>query len=101
MIDEEARLYFSEATGEELAQAEPAAVIMMYADFRVKPEGIVSYRERVDDLQERYGGGKSPTWYTWTQEFEKWIRSMVAVDPETISEKQVRERWDELLETEI
>lgn len=100
-IDEESELYFAEAGGEELEVASPEAVILLYADFRVKPEGVVSYQERVEDLRERYGGGKSPTWYGWTQAFEKWLNNQVELDPAEIDEAAAKKRWDRLLEVEI
>lgn len=100
-IDEEGELYFAEALGEKLEKASVEAVILMYADFRVKPEGIVSYKDRVNDLRERYGGGKTPTWYEWTQEFERWIEEKTEISLASITEELVRPKWDELLSVKI
>lgn len=100
-IDEEGELYFSEALGPQLEKANTESVILMYADFRVKPEGVVGYRERVDDLRDRYGGGKSPTWYEWTGKFGKYIEGKTKIDPESITEQDARGRWDELLSVTI
>jgi len=100
-IDEEAELYFSEAGPKELATTNPATVILMYADMRVKPEGVVSYQERVDDLQKRYGGGRTATWYEWTKTFAKFIKEQTRIDPESITEEVVRARWNELLSVRI
>ena len=52
-IDEEHTLYFAEANEEELSKASLPAIILMYADCRVKPEGVVSNHEPVDDIKVR------------------------------------------------
>lgn len=100
-IDEESELYFSEASEEELMQASVPAVILMYADCRVVPRGIVPYRERVEDLKARYGGGKSATWYPWMFRFEKWLQAQVSIDLSTITEEVVARRWESLLSVRI
>lgn len=100
-IEEENGLYNSEASEEQLVSATVPAVVLMYADMRVIPQGVVSYRERVDDLRERYGGGKTPTWYGWTQAFEKWLQSQIKIDPSLINEEQARARFDSLLSATI
>jgi len=100
-IEEEAKLYFAEAKPKELEQAAIPTIILMYADARVVPSGIVSFRERIDDLVKRYGGGKSPTWYESMFSFEKWLKSKLDFDPETITEEVVRERWEQLLSVRI
>lgn len=101
MIDEEVRLYLAEADSQELDKADVPTVIMMYGDFRVIPQGVVSYQDRVEDLRVRYGGGKSPTWLAWTAKFEQWIQERIAVDLDSITEEVVRPRWDALLKVEI
>lgn len=100
-ISEEEKLYFMEAREKELAKASVAATILMYADCRVKPGGVVSYRERIDDLKERYGGGKTETWYKWTFWFDEWIQKQVKVDLKTITEEMVTPLFDELLASRI
>ena len=95
-IGEEEKLYFAEANEAGLAQASVPAIIMMYADCRVKPEGVVSYRERIDDLNTRYGK-KTETWYKWTYWFDDWIQSKVSVDLQKITENSVTPLYDELL----
>lgn len=99
-MDEEGELYVGEASREKLETANVESIILMYADFRVKPEGVVSYQDRVDDLYTRYRS-KSPTWYEWAIGFEKWMQEQVAVDLTTIDEALTRVRWDELLQIRI
>lgn len=100
-IDEEAELYFLEAKENELSKANLASVILLYADCRVTPAGVTSYRTRINDLKERYGGSSSPTWYDWTYWFEEWIARQVKIEPEAITEESVRPLFDELLTYEI
>jgi len=101
LITEEEKLYFAEAKDESLKQASVAAIILMYADCRVKPEGIVSYRARIDDLKARYGGVGTPTWYDWTYWFDNWMQSKVKIDLNSITEESATPLFDELLSTQI
>lgn len=96
-IDEEHVLYFAEAKEKELDQASVAAIVLMYADCRVTPSGVVSYRERIDDLKARYGGVDSATWYDWTYWFEQWMQGKVEIDLQSIKEESVTPLFDELL----
>jgi hypothetical protein len=96
LIKEE-ELYFAEAVPTELDQANLASVILMYADCRVTPGGVCSYRERIDDLRERYGGVKTETWYDWTYSFEKWMQENTKIDLNSITEEAVKPLFDELL----
>ncbi len=96
LIKEEV-LYFAEAVPTELDQANLASVILMYADCRVTPGGVCSYRERIDDLRERYGGVKTETWYDWTYSFEKWMQENTKIDLNSITEEAVKPLFDELL----
>lgn len=100
-IDEEHVLYFAEAKEKELNKASVAAIILMYSDCRVTPSGVVSYRERIDDLGARYGGVNSVTWYDWTYWFEEWMQDKVKIDLQVIMEESVTPLFDELLTYEI
>lgn len=99
-INEEEALYFAEAREEQLASARVESIILMYADCRVTPSGVVGYRERVNDLKDRYGT-RSETWYDWTFWFEKWIQKQVSINLEEITESSVEPLFDELLEWQI
>ncbi len=96
-IDEEEKLYFSEAKEAELSKASVASIILMYADCRVIPSGVVSYRKRIDDLKDRYGGVASPTWYDWTYWFDNWMQKKVKIDLGRIDEQMVEPLFGELL----
>jgi hypothetical protein len=96
-IDEEHKLYFAEARERELSKVSLEAIILMYSDCRVTPSGVVSYRERIDDLSARYGGVGTPTWYDWTYGFEDWMQSKVKIDLNSITEASVTPLFDELL----
>lgn len=100
-ITEEEKLYFAEAREDILNKANIASVILMYADCRVTPAGVVSYRERIDDLKARYGGVGTPAWYKWTFGFEEWMQSKVTIDLNGITEQSVKPLFDELLTYEI
>lgn len=100
-IHEEAKLYFAEAKKPELAKASLPAIILMYADCRVTPTGVTSYRERIDDLKTRYGGSASPTWYEWTYWFDDWMRQQVTIDLDSMTEDSFQPLFDELLTSEI
>jgi len=99
-INEEEELYFAEATSEKLALANPGSIILLYADCRVTPAGVSSYRVRVNDLAERYGA-KSESWTKWTYWFEDWIQTQVNIDLSSITERSVTPMFDELLESEL
>lgn len=98
---EEEKLYFAEASESELDTTNVATIIMLYSDCKVTPGGVVSYRERIDDLSKRYGGGRTKTWYDWTYRFEKWMQSKTKIDLESIDEKMVQPLFDELLGFQI
>lgn len=100
-IEEEEKLYFAESNESGLSKASTAAIILMYADCRVTPTGVVSYRERIDDLKNRYGGVGTPTWYDWTYWFEEWMQRQAGVDLQMITEARVTPLFDELLTHEI
>lgn len=102
LIDEEGNLYKQQVGEEQLAKADPAAAILMYADMRVVPRGVASYQARVDDLWARgYGRGMSEGYLAWAKEFDQWVHKMCKIDPETITEAMARVRWDELLSVTI
>lgn len=96
-INEEEQLYFAEAGEKELLKASLPAVILLYADCRVVPSGIVSYRERINDLVERYGGVRSSSWLAWTFWFDKWMQEQVKIDLNTLTEESLRPIFDDLL----
>lgn len=95
-IDEEEKLYFAEAREKELSNTRVETIILMYSDCRVTPSGVVSYRERVNDLKDRYGT-RSENWYDWTYWFEEWIQKQVTIDLNSITEASVTPLFDELL----
>jgi hypothetical protein len=99
-INEEKALYFAEAKESELGKASVAAIILMYADCRVIPSGVVSYRERVNDLKDRYGT-RSETWYDWTYGFESWMQKQAKIDLQSITEANVTRLFDEWLTRQI
>lgn len=96
-IREEEQLYFLEPKEAELAKASVPAIILMYADCRVTPAGVTSYRERIDDLKTRYGGVATNTWYGWTYWFEDWMEAQTDFDLQSITEKSVTPLFDEML----
>lgn len=99
-INEEEALYFAEAKDAELDKASVAAIILMYADCRVIPSGVVSYRERVNDLKDRYGT-RSGTWYDWTFWFESWLQTKVGIDLQSITEDSVTPLFNQLLQYKL
>ncbi len=100
-ITEEEKLYFAEASEPVLDETNVATIIMLYSDCKVTPCGVVSYRERIDDLCKRYGDGRTRTWYDWTYRFEKWMQSKTKIDLQSIDEAMVQPLFDELLGYQI
>lgn len=100
-IEEEEKIYFSEPSGETLLSTDPAVVILMYADCRVTPRGVTTYRERIDDLRLRYGGGMSTTWHDWTYFFDQWMEQQVSTDLAGITEERATALFDGLLTYDI
>lgn len=101
LIIEEERLYFAEANENELKKSNLSSIILMYCDCRVTPTGVVSYRERIEDLKRRYGGVGTDTWNEWTYWFDTWMQSNVGIDLNEITEDSVQPLFDELLSYNI
>lgn len=75
------------------------ALMIMYADLRVVPTGVVSLEERIDDLGKRYGEPRYER--QWDKVFNEYIRTLSKKDPATITESDVTPLFPELLELEI
>ena len=101
IVNEEAELYFSEASPKQLDAMSPSVIILMYADCRVIPSGVTSYRARLDDLAVRYGGGKTTTWREWMNQFEKYIASKTTINLDSITEESIKPLTSELLNYSI
>lgn len=72
-----------------------AAQMLAYCDVRVTPAGVVSMRERIDDLQARYG--RELSWYDFLCDLEENIRAKTTTSLDQINEASVEPFFDELL----
>jgi hypothetical protein len=72
-----------------------SARIVGYCDVRVTPSGVVPMKDRIADLQERYG--RELSWYNFLYELENGIRGMTSTDLDVITEESVAPLLDELL----
>ena len=86
--------YSSGDTGQILRQSWPAKMLA-YADVRVTPTGVVPMRERIADLQKRYG--RELSWYDFLYPLEEQIREQTTLDLNKINEQGVTPFFTELL----
>lgn len=98
VFDEEHGGYLSGKT-EQILDQSASAKILVYADVRVIPTGVVPMKQRIEDLNRRYGRGLS--WYNFLYQLEEEIEKMTATDLTTITEEAVRPMMNEWLEYEI
>lgn len=96
---EEANLYHSSPTRAMLSAASYPAVMVLYADLRVTPRGVVSLDERIDDLQRRYGDFRPES--KWGATLEGYVQESSKLNISTIDDEQVTKYAEELLRYEI
>lgn len=94
VMDQEHAGYVSDNPAQLLEQGWPAK-ILSYCDVRVIPTGVVSMRERIADLQKRYG--REISWYDFLYKLEEQMREQTTVDLDEIGEKDVEPLFEELL----
>lgn len=73
--------------------------ILSYCDVRVVPSGVASLKERISDLQNRYG--RKLEWYDFLYKLESDIKVATDTDLDSITEELVEPLFDELLKTQI
>ena len=91
----EARLYESEPTENDFMIVPKPALIVLYADLRVVPTGVVTLQERVEDLTKRYSGFRAES--RWGQSLEDYVQTLTTVNVQAITESAVTPLFDELL----
>lgn len=100
LIEEEKRLY--EATPTErtiFEQYSKPAIVVLYADLRVMPDGVVSIEERTQDLIKRYQNKRTENIYG--PPTEEYVQGLTSVEIAKITENDVQPLFDELLTVEI
>lgn len=98
ILREEYEVY-NTATSAEIIKAGVAAKILLYADMRVVPEGVVEMGERVADLAKRYG--RERKWFEFLFEVEKNIQSQTTTDVAEITEERVSQYFSDFLSVTI
>lgn len=71
------------------------AKILAYCDVRVTPSGIGTMKERIDDLQKRYG--RNLEWYDFLYALESDIKMATNTDLDSITEELAEPLFDDLL----
>lgn len=76
-------------------------IIVLYADSRVGPFGVVSLEGRIKDLRKRYGAGFKEEAAAVALERERKVQENLTVPVSEITEESVARSDGELLNTEI
>lgn len=71
------------------------AMVVLYADLRVTPNGVVSMEERISDLEKRYGQGRAEA--RWGEQLEEYMQTLTSVNLREINEESVIPLFNELL----
>ncbi len=98
-LENEAQLYKMRPRREDFLIAGKPAIMVLYADLRVGPKGVITMQERIEDLLERYGGERAES--KWGASLEGYIQELSAVDLVTITETLVVPLFESLLDYEI
>lgn len=91
----EAKLYETAAPSKLWPTTPKPALIVLYADLRVVPSGVVSVEERISDLETRYGARRAEA--RWGRQLEEYIQTLTTVNVREITESAVTPLFDELL----
>lgn len=91
----ESKLYETAAPSKLWPTTPKPALIVLYADLRVVPNGVVSIEERIADLERRYGKGRAED--RWGRQLEEYIQTLTTVNVREINETSVTLLFDELL----
>ena len=94
-LKEEAEVYETRMGIPDFASHSRSAMLVLYADLRVDPTGVVSMVARIDDLVRRYSSPRVES--TWGIVLENYIQSLAKVDVAHITESDVIPFFDELL----
>ncbi len=76
--------------------------ICLYADLRVSPFGVLSLKERLDDVKQRYSARnlmlkrypKWDLWYSSAFEIEKEIFEKTSIKPEDVNNESIKKYYD-------
>lgn len=99
-MEEEAEMYGkSGLTLLDFQTCSRPALMIMYADLRVVPSGVVSLEERIQDLENRYGKPRFER--QWDKVFEGYIKTLSVRNPASINESDVTPLFDEMLTMDI
>lgn len=90
--------YLSGDTGQILKQDWPAK-LLAYADTRVTPKGVVPMKERIADLQRRYG--RELPWYDFLYRLEEQVKTMTETNLTGITDAAIQPTMKDWLEYEI
>lgn len=94
VLEEEHSVYSTDDKMGILNNSWPAK-ILAYCDVRVTPYGVVTMKERIDDLQKRYG--RNLDWYDFLYRLESDIKMATDTDLDSITEELAKPLFDELL----
>lgn len=95
-MEEEAEMYGkSGLTLLDFQTCSRPALMIMYADLRVVPSGVVSLEERIQDLENRYGKPRFER--QWDKVFAKYVQSLTNLRIDDINEEDVTPLFPELL----
>ncbi len=94
-LQAEARLYETTNPMGLWSTTPKPALIVLYADLRVIPSGVVKMEERISDLEKRYGAGRAEE--LWGRQLEEYIQSLTTVNVREITESAVTPLFEGLL----
>ncbi len=75
--------------------------ITIYSDMRIGPFGIMSLKDRIDDLQARNPSKDMNTVREVAAQLEKALQQHIAIDVDTVTDAQINGRFDQLRKREL
>lgn len=100
IMEEESQIYQQAQLNPDFNLLSRPALMILYCDLRVAMTGVVTLPERVKDLQDRYPDEKRIEG-SWSDRLESYIQSLTTAKITTITERDVRPLFAQLLEYEI
>lgn len=91
----EAKLYETEDPSGLWQTTPRPAMVVLYADLRVIPSGVVGMEERISDLEKRYGEGRAEA--RWGKQLEEYMQTLTSINVREICESAVTPLFTELL----
>jgi hypothetical protein len=77
------------------------SLIPIYCDMRIGPKGIMSLKDRINDLSKRTEGKDAENNMKYGEAAETEIRKYVSIDLNSVTDEQLNRKFEELQKLEI